>query len=117
DDLIAAIAGLARSQTGRLLLPESRDFLHGADAPADGVVPSVVAMQALQASHDINDHTWLTEASKYHCPNQPAECGWPVRYAAVQLLDKRVAFEAAALDLARHDPAYEVRLAAMNKIA
>src|SRR4029078_547343 len=54
--------------------------------------------------------------AQYHCPNEPADCGWTIRLTAVQLLDKRIAMEAAALDAARHDAAFKVRLTALEQL-
>jgi cyclophilin family peptidyl-prolyl cis-trans isomerase len=73
-------------------------------------------MQALQRSHDLKDSDWLVKASKYRCPSGPADCGWNIRLTAVQLLDKRIAIEAAAIDDASHDPTFQVRLTALQQL-
>ena len=117
DDLVAALAGLTRLQMGRLLLPESLALLRRAALEGDrSEPPNLVAMAALQRSHDLADTDWLVKGARYRCPGDSAECGWPVRFAAVQLLDRRIALEAAALEQATHDSAFQVRLAALEHL-
>jgi cyclophilin family peptidyl-prolyl cis-trans isomerase len=116
DEMIAALAGIGRSQTGRLLLPETQLVLRRA-VEDRSAPPSVTALQALQPALAGVDAPFVIAATRYHCAQGPAECGWNFRLAAVQMLDKRNAFESAALDEALHDAAFQVRLAALLKLA
>ena len=71
-------------------------------------------MEALGIVGDTDLSLVLWDGS-YHCPRDPLECGWPVRYAAVQRMDASNDYFDRALEIARADVVFQVRMAALRK--
>jgi cyclophilin family peptidyl-prolyl cis-trans isomerase len=81
--------------------------------------------QSIPASRDALDTLYLLDAVDpslamsalhYHCNESPT-CGWELRLLATQQLDVKQPTLAKELDTLRHDPALQVRLAAVAKAA
>jgi len=77
-----------------------------------------LAKDALEALYlmDAVDVTLATTADRYRCGESPA-CGWEIRLVATQQLDVKNPALASDLDVLRHDAAYQVRIAALTKLA
>jgi len=83
------------------------------------------ASQSIPASRDALDALYLLDAVDppmamsalhYHCSDSPT-CGWEIRFLATQQLDVKQPALAKELEAPRHDPALQVRLAAVAKAA
>ncbi|MFI5178678.1 MAG: peptidylprolyl isomerase [Vicinamibacterales bacterium] len=106
---------LLRNDPALLISDEERRFLQQQAKPPDAkTAPSVEALEALGIAHD-TDTTIVEWAGSYHCPREPYDCGWEVRYAAVQRMDAANPTFDAALSVALRDVAFQVRMAALRK--
>jgi len=65
---------------------------------------------------DAVDVPLATAALRYHCADSPV-CGWEIRLLATQQLDVKQPALATELETLRQDPALQVRLAALPKLA
>jgi cyclophilin family peptidyl-prolyl cis-trans isomerase/HEAT repeat protein len=80
--------------------------------------PKLAALQALQMTRD-DDITTVIKAAAYRCSfyglyETPADCGWPIRRIAVQMMNPTNAQFSTPLSEALHDPAFQVRLEALR---
>ncbi|HET9368672.1 MAG TPA: peptidylprolyl isomerase [Vicinamibacterales bacterium] len=89
-----------------------------ADPESPTVPPNPFAIQALATSLTENDATLLARALGYRCATgaDPA-CGWEVRYAAVAATNRAWTALDRPFELTLRDPAFQVRLAALRKLA
>jgi cyclophilin family peptidyl-prolyl cis-trans isomerase len=81
-----------------------------------GSVPSAEAVEALGLAND-DDKALVAWAAGYTCPSGAPLCGWQVRYAGVQRSTAQDEVLRPGLERARRDPAFQVRLAALRKLA
>jgi cyclophilin family peptidyl-prolyl cis-trans isomerase/HEAT repeat protein len=98
------------------LSEEQRTILHRQAWPDDPRnPPSPAAIEALGIIGD-TDSALVNWAVLWRCPNSiEPTCGWEVRYEAVQRMDAANPLFEPSLNIARHDAAYQVRMAALRK--
>jgi cyclophilin family peptidyl-prolyl cis-trans isomerase/HEAT repeat protein len=77
-------------------------------------MPSAAAIEALGIAQD-PDTELVNYAATWHCPLGPPTCGFEVRYAAVQRMVAGDPAYDAILRIARHDAAFQVRMAAIRR--
>ena len=110
-----AVVLLLRSDRTLQLSDDVRRTLRLAARPRNPAqIPSAAAIEALGIAQD-PDTELVNYAATWHCPIGPPTCGFEVRYAAVlRMIAGDPAFDA-ILRLARHDAAFQVRMAAIRR--
>jgi cyclophilin family peptidyl-prolyl cis-trans isomerase/HEAT repeat protein len=110
-----AIVLLLRNDRTFQISDDERVVLRQAARPRNvAESPSAAAIEALGIAQD-PDTELVNYAASWHCPLGPPTCGFEVRYAAVQrMVAGDPAFDA-ILRTARHDAAFQVRMAAIRR--
>src|SRR5579862_712853 len=109
--LVRADPGIQLDATTRRTLRKDAEIIGGGGSDK----PDPDALEILLRIHDF-DAGLLWYAAQFRCvdPKQ-FNCGWEMRYVASQFADPSQ--HADLLDYLRHDPAFQVRLVALRKLA
>lgn len=110
-----AVVLLLRNDRTLQISDDERHTLQLAARPRNPAeIPNAAAIEALGIAQDPNTEL-VNFAATWHCPLGPPTCGFEVRYAAVQRMVADDPAYDAILRIARHDAAFQVRMAAIRK--